>query len=83
MTKLPTNTIRFYIALISLTACLSGCQRAYYKRMETFGKHKRDILISRVEEARDAQEDTKEQFKTEFDKSQARANAFITSMTAE
>jgi septation ring formation regulator EzrA len=30
--------------------------------MEKFGVYKRDILVDRVEDARDAQEDTKEQF---------------------
>ena len=42
----------------------SGCQRAYYKTMETFGYHKRDILVERVEQSRDAQEQAKEQFKS-------------------
>jgi hypothetical protein len=37
--------------------------------METFGKHKRDILVSRVENARDAQEETKQQFQTALEKS--------------
>ena len=41
---------------------LSGCQSAYYATMEKFGVEKRDILVDRVEEARDAQEETKEEF---------------------
>jgi len=36
--------------------------------METFGVHKRDILVDRVEEAKDAQEETKEQFQTALEK---------------
>lgn len=36
--------------------------------METFGYHKRDILVERVEESRDAQEQAKEQFKTALEK---------------
>jgi SMC interacting uncharacterized protein involved in chromosome segregation len=36
--------------------------------MEAFGQHKRDILVSRVEDARDAQEDAKEQFKSALEK---------------
>ena len=43
-------------------ACLSACSTAYYNSMEKFGVYKRDILVDRVEDARDAQEDTKEQF---------------------
>ncbi len=41
---------------------LAGCQSAYYKTMETFGVHKRDILVDRVQDARDAQNSAKEQF---------------------
>jgi len=36
--------------------------------METFGYHKRDILVNRVEQSRDAQEQAKEQFKTALEK---------------
>jgi hypothetical protein len=36
--------------------------------METFGKHKRDILVDRVGNAREAQEDAKEQFQTALEK---------------
>ncbi|MEN8232871.1 MAG: DUF2959 family protein, partial [Thermodesulfobacteriota bacterium] len=38
-----------------------GCQKAYYNTMEKFGVHKRDIMVDRVEEARDSQEEAKEQ----------------------
>ena len=50
----------FIIATLSTTSCRS----AYYKTMEAFGRHKRDLLVDRVEEARDAQEDAKEQFQS-------------------
>jgi hypothetical protein len=43
---------------------LSGCSRAYYSTMEKFGVHKRDIMVNRVKEARDAQTEAKEQFKS-------------------
>jgi hypothetical protein len=43
---------------------LSGCQTAYFNAMEKFGYHKRDILVSRVEDARDAQHEAKDQFKS-------------------
>jgi len=50
-----------------LTCCvmltLSGCQSAYYSAMEKAGIHKRDILVDRVEDARDSQQDAKQQFK--------------------
>lgn len=42
---------------------LVGCQSAYYSAMEKAGIHKRDILVDRVEDARDSQQHAKEQFK--------------------
>lgn len=49
------------LALV-LLPLITGCQSAYYKTMETFGYEKRDILVDRVESARDEQEGAKEQF---------------------
>lgn len=46
---------------------LVGCQSAYYGVMEKFGVEKRDILVDRVEEGRDAQKEAKEQFKSALD----------------
>ena len=46
---------------------LAGCQSVYYNTMEQFGVEKRDILVDRVEEARDAQEDSKEVFQSALD----------------
>lgn len=43
---------------------LASCQSAYYQTMEKFGYHKRDILTSRVQDARDSQEQAKEQFRS-------------------
>ncbi len=43
---------------------LSGCARTYYGAMEKVGIHKRDILVSRVEKARDSQTDAQEEFKS-------------------
>lgn len=54
--------------IVSLCAVLaSGCQRAYYDTLEQFGFHKRDLLVSRVEDARDSQAAAKEQFKSALD----------------
>ncbi len=57
---------RFLIAALPLLA-LAGCQSAYYATMEQFGVEKRDILVDRVEDARDAQQDTKEEFRDALD----------------
>lgn len=50
------------LPLILILFTFSACSPAYYNTMEKFGVYKRDILVDRVEEARDSQEDTKEQF---------------------
>ncbi len=46
------------VSLLFLTACGT----VYYGTMEKLGIHKRDILVDRVEKARDSQLETKEQF---------------------
>ena len=43
---------------------INGCSQAYYGAMEKVGIHKRDILVDRVEKARDAQTDAQEEFKS-------------------
>lgn len=50
-----------------LLALLTGCSSVYYDTMESVGYHKRDILVDRVESARDAQSDAQEQFKSALD----------------
>ena len=48
--------------LVMAVLLVAGCSGAYYGAMEKVGIHKRDILVDRVEEARDAQSDAQEQF---------------------
>ena len=57
--------LRQTISVLAIAACLAApaCKSAYYGTLEKFGKHKRDILVDRVEEARDDQQDAKEKFK--------------------
>ena len=50
--------------LLFLLLTTSACSSMYYATMESFGMQKRHILVDRVEEARDDQEEAKEQFKT-------------------
>ena len=54
-----------------MTAALLGvvsCKTAYYGTMEKVGIHKRDILIDRVEDAQESQEEGQEQFVAALDK---------------
>lgn len=48
--------------LVLLALSLCGCQKVYYETMEKVGVHKRDILVDRVEAARDSQAEAKEEF---------------------
>lgn len=50
---------------------LYGCQSTYFAAMEQLGYHKRDLLVTRVKDARDSQEDAKEQFKSALEKFRA------------
>lgn len=43
---------------------LVGCQSAYYGAAEKVGYHKRDILVDRVEDSREAQQEAEEQFQS-------------------
>ncbi|BBA35834.1 uncharacterized protein sS8_3902 [Methylocaldum marinum] len=54
------------LPLLLLT--LAACSSAYYKAVESLGFHKRDILVHRVEKARDSQEEAKTQFKNALDR---------------
>lgn len=72
MTFVKAVSIRISLVLMCLT--LSACQTAYYNAMEKVGIHKRDILVDRVEEARDAQVDAKETFKSALEKFQSVVN---------
>jgi len=49
------------VLLLSLGGA-AGCRSAYYSTLEAFGVHKRDLLVDRVEEARDAQAEARTQF---------------------
>ncbi len=61
--KPSSITGSFLSALFLLTILVStGCQTVYYNAMEKVGIHKRDILVDRVEDARDAQQEVKEEF---------------------
>ncbi|MBT8484301.1 MAG: DUF2959 domain-containing protein [Phycisphaerae bacterium] len=47
---------------------MTSCKTIYYDTMEAFGQHKRDLLVGRVIDARDDQEEAKEQFKTALER---------------
>jgi hypothetical protein len=52
------------VGLVLAVLWLGGCQSAYYEVAETVGRHKRDIMVDRVEDARDSQVEAEEQFQS-------------------
>lgn len=59
--------IRSFLWILGGAVLLCSCQKTYYKTMEVFGKQKKDLLVSKVTSARDAQMEAKEQFETALD----------------
>jgi hypothetical protein len=57
--------MRFLMLLVAITATISitGCESTYYNAMEKVGVHKRDILVDRIGEAKEAQKNAQQQFK--------------------
>ena len=52
----------------NLALLLTGCQTAYYSAMEKVGVHKRDILVDRVEEAKESQEVSQQEFQSALER---------------
>lgn len=67
-----SRTIRITAILLMLAGAtlLTGCQKAYYSALESVGVHKRDLMVERVEKARDTQTDAKEQFNSALERFQ-------------
>ncbi|GIU30095.1 DUF2959 domain-containing protein [Shewanella schlegeliana] len=61
-------------AIIGTSLLLGGCQSAYYGAMEKVGYHKRDIMVDRVEDAKESQEEAQEQFSSALEEMQALLN---------
>lgn len=60
---IKSNIIGRLLAISFSLLALAACQSAYYSTLEKVGIHKRDILIDRIEETQEAQEDAQEEFK--------------------
>jgi len=65
----PSKPLSFESLIESLVRWfVSGCQKFYFRLIESTGRHKRDLLVDRVEHARDSLEEAKTQFQTALDK---------------
>lgn len=47
---------------------LAGCESTYYSAMESVGLHKRDILVDRIEDVKEAQVEVKDQFSSALER---------------
>lgn len=55
------------IFVFAILPALAACTSTYYRALETVGIEKRDILVDRIDDTRDAQDDAKEQFSSALD----------------
>lgn len=60
--------------LFFLCITLPGCSKMYYSTLDSMGIPKREIMVHRVEKARDTQEETKEQFQSALEQFTAATN---------
>lgn len=65
---------RLHILILWALILLSGCSKLYYSGLEKIGIPKRDIMLHRVEKARDTQQEAKQQFKTALERFTALTN---------
>ncbi|WP_176582468.1 DUF2959 domain-containing protein [Salinimonas sediminis] len=61
-------------ATLTTGLMLSGCQSAYYSAWEKLGVEKRDIMVDRVENAKESQEEAQEQFSSALEEFSALMN---------
>ena len=62
------KSLTLSLLLTVLCLPLASCSKVYYGTWEALGVHKRDIMVERVQEARDDQEKAKEQFASALEK---------------
>jgi chromosome segregation ATPase len=62
------------IFAIGFSFLVAGCSTTYYDVWQKLGYEKRDILVSRVQAGRDAQDDAKKQFTTTLQEFEATTN---------
>ncbi|EWH11163.1 hypothetical protein DS2_04880 [Catenovulum agarivorans DS-2] len=59
------------LIVLCFALTLSACQSAYYSAMEKVGYHKRDILVDRVEDVQNAQQEAQQEFKSALEQFQS------------
>lgn len=64
----------YRLLMVTFIVLLSACSTMYLEGLEKIGIPKRDVMVHRVEKARDTQEETKEQFKSALEQFTAATN---------
>jgi hypothetical protein len=72
--KYPHNALLKLLTYYFLLMFIAGCSQAYYGALEKVGIHKRDIMVDRVQEAKQSQENAKEQFQSALEEFSSVAN---------
>ncbi len=58
----PLGSLAVATLALSFAGCTSVKDKVYYGTLEEFGVHKRDVLVSRVDAARESQQEAKQEF---------------------
>ncbi len=75
-----TTSVYRRIPLLALALMIGACSGMYYDAMEKVGFPKRDILVDRIEGARDAQGQAQEEFKSALEEFRSVVNVKETSL---
>lgn len=59
--------MRYLLAILLTSFFMTGCQSTYYSAMEQVGIHKRDIMVDRVEDAKESQQEAQQEFTSALD----------------
>ncbi|MGQ7276097.1 DUF2959 domain-containing protein [Marinobacter sp. V034] len=78
--QLKSARIGFFFLLL---VGLGGCSSMYYDAMEKLGIEKREILVDRVGDARDAQSEAQETFRSSLERFQSVVNTPDTDLKAQ
>jgi len=72
--ELSNKSVFRLLCSISILFYLSACSQAYYGALEKAGIHKRDIMVDRVADAKQSQEDARDQFQSALEEFSSVAN---------
>lgn len=64
---MPFNKQQSHPFSLLISRLASHCRGSYFKVKESFGYHKRDVIVYRIENARDSLQDAKQQFQCALD----------------